>query len=669
MKTKYNIQKCLGLLLFLGFLACTNEDIVDGGNNSPVEAGILTTLSLDLSVPVSPQVEMMTKTADANGKFGEISTLAVLVFDGSKEQSRPTVTYVPDFKNWDKKFNITTGVNRRVYVLANPKQTSEAAIQAEYPTYADFKGKLENLIEATTTPTGGEMMVGYVRTDVSYFDINDFIDQESESLKIEPTTSGVLYARLYPPYSKITFTIKNEVTDMQKQVLLDIESVSIRNLPTKYSLIPKEESIGLGDVESDEYLLSLDEKNQVLFYMYENRQGIHNANNQNAYSKNPFDGKNIENITGDWDAKWAGNTPCTYIEVKGSYKIWQGSKEEGWDVGSGPISYRFFLGEDAIKDFNIKRNISYNITLAFTGVAGYGELDYEWRVNADLKHTTFVPEGRLDIDGSYGYYFPFYVINHSGKEITFTTTNKSTSDMKIEYKDRYNTLQQVTTPGEDMGVKNGEYMEYGIGSNNIGVLGSAGHYEGAGKDDDNSYGYFGSGSIEVNGKSVKSGMLPISQDDYKPNIDLRPQIINGEIYRERTFTLTLDDGKRELKVREYPLLCISDDDVYDIRLTDKDPEVVYAQRIDHVSRDVKGSKVSYNIAMGICEKGGYKGYMHGKLPTVDQLKRMIGFETGPFKPTTTGPYWCRDGKLYNWETGAPATSGSTGYVRCVYTNK
>jgi len=75
---------------------------------------------------------------------------------------------------------------------------------------------------------------------------------------------------------------------------------------------------------------------------------------------------------------WKDNKPYgTYIEVKGWYRCVAADGH----VGDGPITYRFMLGKDELKDYNAERNTHYKLTLC---LKGYGN-DADWHIEYEHK--------------------------------------------------------------------------------------------------------------------------------------------------------------------------------------------------------------------------------------------------------------------------------------------
>ena len=119
-------------------------------------------------------------------------------------------------------------------------------------------------------------------------------------------------------------------------------------------------------------------------FFYENMQGTGKSKQQDAInndSKDPGSDNKIDFPNPDINTEgsgWKDNKPFgTYIEVKGFYRC---TTADG-HVSSGPITYRFMLGQNVTTDYNATRNTHYQLTLAFKG---YGN-DADWHIEYKEK--------------------------------------------------------------------------------------------------------------------------------------------------------------------------------------------------------------------------------------------------------------------------------------------
>lgn len=118
---------------------------------------------------------------------------------------------------------------------------------------------------------------------------------------------------------------------------------------------------------------------------------------------------------------------CSYLDVEAYYV--RMNAEGTHSLYSGTVHFRFFLGEDATKNFDVLRNHYYKITLDLNGYAvteggqvnADGELEVNedevtWRVESDLGVATF-ETGDVILNAS-GEYFPIDITASEGVTIT-----------------------------------------------------------------------------------------------------------------------------------------------------------------------------------------------------------------------------------------------------------
>ena len=164
------------------------------------------------------------------------------------------------------------------------------------------------------------------------------------STEIRGGSNTIVYAKLSRLVSKIGFSV-----DMGVLEGLNITSARVCQGAGKIRpfmeggsrIVSSAETIN-GDYATEKDIETLMNGEPIYFYVTENCQGKLLPNNTDPWKKVP---DNIGNISG----------LCTYIEMEGEW-------EDGADY-EGTVVYRFFLGEDASKSFDIKRNSIHNLTL------------------------------------------------------------------------------------------------------------------------------------------------------------------------------------------------------------------------------------------------------------------------------------------------------------------
>lgn len=126
-----------------------------------------------------------------------------------------------------------------------------------------------------------------------------------------------------------------------------------------------------GDYALEEDLLALNSGRQVEFYALENCQGILMPDNDDASAKVP-------------DNLGERGQLCTYMEVECAF-------DDG-GVLNGTVTYRFYLGLDAVTSFDLPGNASLYVQLTLTG-DGLDEVS--WRVDADVELLDGYAAGRI----------------------------------------------------------------------------------------------------------------------------------------------------------------------------------------------------------------------------------------------------------------------------------
>lgn len=164
------------------------------------------------------------------------------------------------------------------------------------------------------------------------------------STVIRGGSNTIVYAKLARLVSKIGFSV-----DMGILEGLSIKSARVCQgaglirpfMEGGSRIISSTETID-GDYATEEDIQTLMNGESIYFYVTENCQGKLLPDNNDPWKKVPDYIGDISDL-------------CTYVEMEGKW-------EDGADY-EGTVVYRFYLGEDATKSFDIKRNSIHNMTL------------------------------------------------------------------------------------------------------------------------------------------------------------------------------------------------------------------------------------------------------------------------------------------------------------------
>lgn len=208
-------------------------------------------------------------------------------------------------------------------------------------------------------------------------------------------------------WSKVDYVVANlgervciKLERLAAKLLFSVEKSALRGLEIDYVRLRQCSSVvwpfksaegsfvdDPGDVFDCDYaseadLSVLNAGGQVQFYMLENCQGMILSGNTDPWAKVP------DNIAPKSEV-------CTYLEVGCTFK-------DGYFY-SGTVTYRLYLGQDSVSDFNVKRNTVLNASLYLTDDA---LAQVSWRVEADVAVNEgyaggWLSRGRHGIDDLY----------------------------------------------------------------------------------------------------------------------------------------------------------------------------------------------------------------------------------------------------------------------------
>ena len=243
--------------------------------------------------------------------------------------------------------SLSYGVSYNVYVLVN--------------MYYDYRGlNEEGLMSA-------RYMLGKGIMNNTYFPMlgvlkNLYIEDYLGDVKIEVER---LVARI------------NLIIDKGSLGKMKITDVKLKQVPNSLNILAPRNNRPIFMTESPSLnsadLAMVNAGRPISFFMLENCYGDLLPDNNDVWAKNPA------------NIPWTIQSKCTYMEVEADL-----GKEYG---AIGNLSYRFYLGEDNVKNFDIKRNTIYNIRLFITR-DGMNRLS--WKVDND--NVVIQPEPDIQID-------------------------------------------------------------------------------------------------------------------------------------------------------------------------------------------------------------------------------------------------------------------------------
>lgn len=323
------------LLFFLLPISCIKED---GSNVDLINSG--SPAKVNCTLNVSTLDVLTTKTTEAIEE-SSVADLWVLQFNGQADASvlrKATYYTAPDITNLN--LNLLTGTGQSVYFIANTGDNTMfnstnaplnsyaiSALKAKTVTYTSESNNFVNI--------SGK---NYLRMTGTYLG----------DISTTGTTFAITISRLC---AKIAFTYTSIASTNAGEVgaIVKITSVALKSVPSGSKLLsnPANTTVAL-PASTIDYPATTSgvglTSGTVNFYMPENLRGLV-ATNTTPLQK-------------------AGTAPAkaTYLEVNGDYY------PSGATSPTKYVTYKLFLGENAITNYNIKSNKKYTVNITFKGL-------------------------------------------------------------------------------------------------------------------------------------------------------------------------------------------------------------------------------------------------------------------------------------------------------------
>lgn len=360
--------------------SCTEEDIVKKGT-----PGDGHTLKIELTADANRVVSPLSK-ASAEDPSERVTDLNILIYqDGTLVQNESEYVMSGDILT-ELSQPSTTGNNASAPFTLTDIEPGAKMVYV----VANAGASLINNSEVAT-----ETGLKAYRLGLNGLNPQFVMFAEGQSFDVSGNAS--ITSSLKRIYSMVT--VKMDLSTLNKDVQIIPQSVQLKNIPLTGRLSDLGGTLEQGnkvtandgseskDGEmlkrgSNESFLTVDHSSATPLFLYENRQQ-QGKNNGDERTKTPwyFSDEAIsmpEIIKTD--------KMCSYIEIQA--KCIKDNDANG--AGSGDVTYRFFLGKDAAKSFDVARNWYYKVTLKLTGNGGVDE--GTWRVEADLLEELTIPK-------------------------------------------------------------------------------------------------------------------------------------------------------------------------------------------------------------------------------------------------------------------------------------
>lgn len=158
--------------------------------------------------------------------------------------------------------------------------------------------------------------------------------------------------------SKIT--VKADFAQLKEDVEIEIQSIKLLNAPNSIKLYKPNKILspqGSINGKAEYNITTLQLQKGITFYQFENLQGTLQPQNTQQQQK-------------QWPEGSLQSKTCSYIELSATYTS---------PRKYGEILYRFYLGEDMLGNYDIKRNTQLNIIVNFINEGAVDE--NTWRVD------------------------------------------------------------------------------------------------------------------------------------------------------------------------------------------------------------------------------------------------------------------------------------------------
>lgn len=364
------------------FFSCAEEEIVKKDTSADGK-----TVKITINTPANKIVSPMTKAQKSESE--KIENLNILIYAAEDGEQGYTGDLILSESHYYSQGGDNSGLEsltdnsaatyylnckpglKKVYVIANAGNLLDT----------DGNGSLSEKIVSVTAL--GKARFGLDNGGISPQKI--MFAEGNDGNTFNTVNNSSIPATLVRIYSMVTVVMNTEGVTKAK---ITPNTLKLYNVPMTGRLLgenlieKKEESMHEAEILSTaseqagkKWTPTTHGENASVLYLYENKQPDGYCSNNDQTTKTP---QSVGGVSTSTDVL-NNDFKCSYIEVEADY-LRNGSAVGG--SGSGKVKYRFFLGLDELKNFEILRNTHYKITLTLIGDGGVDEAT--WRVEPDI---------------------------------------------------------------------------------------------------------------------------------------------------------------------------------------------------------------------------------------------------------------------------------------------
>lgn len=274
-------------------------------------------------------------------------------------------------------------------------------------------------------------LLSYSIPDISYIKSKGgavLMSGKTEPQLLDSTTAITVY--LTRCIAKVN--LKADYSQLNSDVEININSVELKNIPSGTTIFKENKILSpyssiTGDIKYN--LTAKELSGGIEFYQFENMQGTLQPDNESQQDK-------------VWPPSSLYSQICSYVEIQASYKS---------PRKQGNIFYRFYLGNDMLTNYDVKRNTQMNITVNFKGDGAVEE--NTWRVdNSEIKDMVtdidIVPQSHT-----------FTEFGES-LQLTATVTPATAYNSAVKWSSSNGAVAEVDANGRVTSIDNGECVIY-----------------------------------------------------------------------------------------------------------------------------------------------------------------------------------------------------------------